>query len=70
MKNIGICGYESAITDDKTYRNDDFVSISINYYPLGSKSRMNLDKATVILSGLKHLKTKSFLNGVESSFFH
>ena len=31
---------------------------------------MNLDKATVILSGLKHLKTKSFLKGVESSFFH
>lgn len=26
-------------------------------------------KATVILSGLKHLNTKSFLKGMESSFF-
>jgi hypothetical protein len=31
---------------------------------------MNLEMATVILSGLRHLKTSNFLKGVESSFFH
>lgn len=70
MKKIGIWGSESAKTDDKISRKDDFESISMNYSPLGSTYLMNLDKATVILSGLRHLKTSSFLNGVLSSFFH
>ena len=70
MKKIGICGSESANTDDKTSKKDDFESISMNYSPLGNTSLINRDKATVILSGLRHLKTRSFLNGVESSFFH
>lgn len=70
MKKIGICGSESAKTDDKISKNDDFESISMNYSPLGSTSLMNLAKATVILSGLRHLRTRSFLKGVESSFFH
>jgi hypothetical protein len=42
----------------------------MNYSPRGKVSRINLDKATVILSGLKHLKTQSFLKGVWSSLFH
>lgn len=70
IKNIGIWGSESAKTDDKTSKKEDLESISINYSPLGKTSLMNLDRATVILSGLRHLRTKSFLNGVESSFFH
>lgn len=70
IKKIGIWGYESAKTDDKISKNDDFESISIKSYPLGNTYLINLAKATVILSGLRHLNTKSFLNGVESSFFH
>ena len=70
IKKIGICGSESAKTEDKISKNDDFESISINYSPLGSTYLINLAKATVILSGLRHLRTRSFLNGVESSFFH
>lgn len=42
----------------------------MNSYPLGSTPLIKLDNATVILSGLKHLKTKSFLKGVVSNFFH
>jgi hypothetical protein len=49
---------------------EDFESISINYSPFGRASLINLDKATVILSGRRALKTQSFLNGVWSSFFH
>ena len=70
MKKIGIWGSESANTDDKTSKNDDFESISINYSPLGRTSLINRERATVILSGLKLLKTNNFLNGVLSSFFH
>jgi len=70
MKKMGICGSESANTDDKMSKNDDFESISMNYSPLGKTSLINLDNATVILSGLRHLRTRSFLKGVASSFFH
>lgn len=70
MKNIGIWGSESLKTEDKISKNEDLESISINYYPLGKTSLINLAIATVILSGLRHLNTKSFLKGVESSFFH
>ena len=70
MKNIGIWGYESAITDESISKNDDFESISMKSSPFGSTSLINLERATVILSGRRHLKTKSFLNGVASSFFH
>ena len=58
------------MTELSTSRKDDLESISIYSYPLGKTSLMNLARATVIRSGLKHLKTSSFLNGVESNFFH
>jgi len=58
------------MTDPRMSKNEDLESISIYYSPLGRVSLMNLDKAAVIRSGLKHLRTSSFLKGVESSFFH
>jgi len=70
MKKIGICGSESAMTEERISKKEDLESISINYSPFGSTSFINRERATVILSGLKHLKTNSFLNGVVSSFFH
>jgi len=51
-------------------RKDDLESISIKSSPLGKTYLINLANATVILSGLRHLKTRSFLKGVLSSFFH
>ena len=70
IKNRGMIGSESWIDELKISINEFLVSISINYYPLGSVSLINLERATVIRSGRRHLKTKSFLNGVWSSFFH
>lgn len=70
IKKIGIWGYESYTDDVRMSTNDDFESISMNYYPLGKASLINLPKATVILSGRSALNTHSFLNGVWSSFFH
>lgn len=70
IKNIGICGSESAITEPRMSKKEDLESMSIKSSPLGNTSRMNRDNATVIRSGLKHLKTNNFLNGVVSSFFH
>lgn len=58
------------MTEPKISRKDDFESISIYSSPFGSTSRMNRASATVIRSGLRHLKTSSFLNGVVSNFFH
>jgi len=70
MKKIGIWGSESAITEPRMSRNEDFESISIYSSPFGRASLINLPSATVILSGRRHLSTNSFLNGVESNFFH
>ncbi len=70
MKKIGIWGSESAITEPKMSKKDDFESISIKSSPFGKTYLMNRESATVILSGLKHLKTNNFLKGVESNFFH
>jgi hypothetical protein len=58
------------MTEERISKNDDFESISINYYPFGRTSFMKRERATVILSGLRHLKTNNFLKGVVSSFFH
>ena len=58
------------MTDPNISKNDDLESISMNYSPFGNTSLINLERATVILSGRRHLKTSNFLNGVVSNFFH
>jgi len=70
MKKMGIWGYESAMTEPRMSRKEDLESMSMYSSPLGSVSLMNRDRATVIRSGLKHLKTNNFLKGVVSNFFH
>ena len=51
MKKMGICGSESPMADPRISRKEDLESMSIYSYPFGRVSRMNLDRATVILSG-------------------
>lgn len=45
-------------------------SISTNESPSGNTFLMNLVRAILILSGLKHLKTSNFWNGRSLSAFH
>lgn len=64
IKNIGIVASESSTEDDNTSEKFNFESISTNYSPEGSAPLMKLVNADVIRSGLKHLRTSNFLNGI------
>lgn len=70
IKKIGLIGSASLIDSAKHYSNVLPASISTNKLPSGNTLLMKSVKATVILSGLKHLRTSNFLNGIYSSFFH
>ncbi len=69
MKKIGFADSASLMAESNTSVNDNLESISKKVSPSGSTYLMKLARATVNLSGRKHLKTKSFLKGKVSNFF-
>jgi len=69
MKNIGVVLSASSIIYSRISVKVFFESISTNYSPYGKATFINYVRAFVILSGLRHLRTKSFLNGIFYSFF-
>ena len=69
MKNIGVVTSESSTEELRISLKDNFESISTKASPFGRAIRMNEVNAVVILSGLKHLSTKSFWKGIWSNFF-
>lgn len=69
MKKIGVLLCESLMEESNTSVKDSFWSISTKESPNGRLIRMKLVMALMIRSGLRHLRTKSFWNGMVSSFF-
>jgi len=64
MKKIGIVESESSTDPERTSLKLSLESISTKDSPAGNATLMKLVKAYVILSGLRHLRTSSFLKGI------
>lgn len=64
IKKIGIVASESSTDPERTSLKLSLESISTKDSPEGKAFLMKLVNAYVILSGLRHLKTRSFLKGI------
>lgn len=69
MKKMGVLLSASSTAEESTSVKASLESISTNWSPCGSTSRMNLARAMVMRSGRRQRSTRSFLKGIWSSFF-